>query len=112
MTLTLKIVDNTLVFDIYYQAKKLFQLLIQATSTNVRISSKNFLTYSFNPFATLVQNFKFAPSASPKLLYLNQDHTSKKQFFLSNPYKMEVIITSLIETPDLSNLGHMTTSTI
>ena len=28
---------------------------------------------SFSPFATLVQNFKFAPSASPKLLNLNQD---------------------------------------
>ena len=36
------------------------------TSTNVRFGPKNFLTFSFNPFATLVQNFKFVPSASPK----------------------------------------------
>ena len=43
------------------------------TSTNVRFGPQNFLTFSFNPFATLVQNFKFAPSASPKLLNLNQD---------------------------------------
>ena len=52
------------------------------TSANVRISSQNFLTFSFNLFATLVQNFKFAPSASLKLLNLNQDHPSKKAIFL------------------------------
>ena len=50
------------------------------TSTNVRFGPQNFLTFSFNPFATLVQNFKFAPSASPKLLNLNQDHALKKRF--------------------------------
>ena len=32
-----------------------------------RISPKNFLTFSFNPFAMPVQNFKAIPSASPKL---------------------------------------------
>ena len=52
------------------------------TSTNVGFGPKNFLTFSFNPFATLVQNFKFVPSASPKLLNLNQDHPSKKAIFL------------------------------
>ena len=52
------------------------------TSTNVDFGSQNFLTFSFNPFSTLVQNFKFAPSASPKLLNLNQDHPSKKAIFL------------------------------
>ena len=52
------------------------------TSTNVGLSSQNFLTFSFNPFVTLVQNFKFVPSASPKLLNLNQDHPSKKAIFL------------------------------
>ena len=29
---------------------------------------KRFLTFGFNPFATLVWNFKFEPSVSPKLL--------------------------------------------
>ena len=42
---------------------------------------KNFLTFSFSTFATLVQNFKFIASASPKLLNLNQDHPSKKAVF-------------------------------
>ena len=50
------------------------------TSTKVGVGPKNFLTFSFNPFATLVQNF--VPSASPKLLNLNQDHPSRKATFL------------------------------
>ena len=49
-----------------------------ATSTNVRITPQNFLSFSFNPFDRLVQTFKFVPSASPKLLNLNQGHPSKK----------------------------------
>ena len=36
----------------------------------------------------------------------------KKQFFLSNPYKIEVMITFLIEMLQLPNFGHMTTSMI
>ena len=52
------------------------------TSTNVGFSPQNFLTFSFNSFATLVQNIKFVPSASPKLLNLNQDHPLKKAIFL------------------------------
>ena len=53
-----------------------------ATSTNVGFGPQNFLAFSFNPAATLVQNFKFVPSASPKSLNLNQDHSSKKAIFL------------------------------
>ena len=82
------------------------------TSTNVGITSRNFLTFSFNPFFIIVENFKFAPSASPKLSNLNPDHPSKKQFFWSNSYKIEVMITSLIEMLELQKFGHMTTSTI
>ena len=52
------------------------------TSTNVGFGPRNFLAFSFNPFTTLVQNVKFLPSASPKLLNLNQDHSSKKAIFL------------------------------
>ena len=48
------------------------------TSTNVGSGPQNFLTFGFNPFATLVQNFKFVPSTSPKLLNFNQDHPTKK----------------------------------
>ena len=52
------------------------------TSAKVGISIQKFLTFSFNPFATLVKNVKFLPSASPKLLNLNQGHPSKKAVFL------------------------------
>ena len=82
------------------------------TSTNVGFRPQNFLTFSFKPFFTLVQNFKFVPSTSPKLLDLNQDHPSKKRFLWSNPYKIDVMITFLIEMLHLPNFGHMTTSII
>ena len=36
----------------------------------------------------------------------------KKWFFWSNPYKIEVMITSLIQMLELPNFGHMTTSII
>ena len=52
------------------------------TSTNVGISPQSLLTFSFNSFSTLVWNFKFLPSASPKLLDLSQGHLSKKAVFL------------------------------
>ena len=61
--------------------------LSHITSTNIGISSENFLTFSFSHFSTLVLNFNPIPSASPKLLNLNQKHLSKK-FFLSNRYKI------------------------
>ena len=51
-------------------------------STNIGILPQNFLTFSFDPFATLVQNFKAIPSDSPKLLTLNQEHPSRKIIFL------------------------------
>ena len=52
------------------------------------------------------------PSASHKLLKFNQDTPQKKWFFWSNPYKIEVMITSFIEVLELPNFGHMTTSAI
>ena len=79
------------------------------TSTNVGIRPQYLLTFSFDPFATLMLNFKFVPSVSPKLLNLNQDHPSKKWFFRLNPYRIEVMITSLMETLELP---HITTSII
>ena len=82
------------------------------TSTNVWFGPQNFLTFSFNPFVTLVQNFKFVPSASPKLSNLNHDRSSKKRFFWSNFYKIEVVITFFTEMLQLPNFGHMTTSVI
>ena len=74
------------------------------TPTNIRIRPQHFLTYSFNLF------IKAVPSASSKLLNLNQEHPSKKWFFWCNPYKIEVMITSIIKMLELPNFGHMTAS--
>ena len=38
-------------------------------------------------------------------MHLKQDHPSRKRFFSSNPYKIEVIITSLTEILELTNFG-------
>ena len=71
------------------------------------------LFFSFNPFATLVLNFKAILCARPISLKLNQEHSSKKiVFFWSDPYKIEVVISSVIEMLELPNFCHMTTSTI
>ena len=80
--------------------------------TNVRIDPQNFLTPGFNHFVTLMQSFKTIPRASPKLLNLNQEHSSKKWFLWLNSYKIEVLINSLMEMLELANFGRMTTSTI
>ena len=59
-----------------------------------------------------MSNFKTRLSARPKLFNLNQGHPSEKFFFWSNPYEIEVMITSLIEMLELPNFGHMTPSTV
>ena len=82
------------------------------TSANVGISPQSVLTFSFDPFATLVQNFKVEPISSPKLLNLNQDYPSKKGFYWSNLYKIELMMTSLTEMLELPNFSHMTTFTL
>ena len=71
-----------------------------------------FLTFSFDLFAKLVQNFKVIPSFSLRLLNLNQGHPPKKFFFRSNSYKIEVTISFLIEMLELPNFGHVTKYTI
>ena len=55
------------------------------------------------------------PSASPQIIELEARpplRKSEKWFFWSNPYKIEVMVTSLIELLVLSDFHHMTTSTI
>ena len=54
-------------------AQKGFFSFSPVASIEVGIGPQNFLTLSFNPFDTLVYNCKVIPSASPKLLNLNQE---------------------------------------
>ena len=53
------------------------------TSKNVGFSTQtpNLLTFSFHTFETLVQCFKVISNVSPKLLHLNQEHSSENRFF-------------------------------
>ena len=79
---------------------------LAGTSTNIRTNPQKFHAFSFNSFARLVSNFKAIPSASSKLLKLNQKQPLKERFFGSNPDEIEVMIISLIEMREL-----LTTST-
>ena len=54
----------------------------------------------------MVWNFKVIPSASLNLLNLNYEHPLKNWFLWSNPYKIEVNITFLIEMLELLNFDH------
>ena len=63
---------------------------------NVGISPKNFLNFSFNPFDTVLKNVKAISSGSPTCTW-TKSTPPKKLFFWSNPYKIEIMITSLIE---------------
>ena len=90
--------------------KNVFTDFYPLTFPNVRVSPHNSLNFSSNLFATLLENFKAIPSASPKLSDLNQDHSSQKYFFRSNPYKIEVMMSSLTEILEVVNFGHMPTS--
>ena len=51
----------------------------KSSLTEEGISLQNFQTFSFNPFSTLLRNYNAIPSASPRLLSLNQDHLSKRK---------------------------------
>ena len=75
------------------------------TSTNVRFGPQNFLTFSSNSFATLVQNFKFVPTANPKLLNLNQDHPPKKaNFLVKSRYDNFATVTKLCSHDHVYNM--------
>ena len=85
------------------------------TSTKVGIIHQNFLTFSCNTFATLMSNFKeFHTWCQSQIIELEPRAPLKKISFFrqTSPYKIEVMITSLTEMPELPNYGHMTTSAI
>ena len=63
-------------------------LAFPVTFENLGIRSQTFLTFTFNHCSKLVQNIEPIPSASFKLLNLNQGHPQKNCFFWSNSYKI------------------------
>ena len=55
---------------------------------------------------------KALPSTGARLLDLNQDHPPKNFFFLSDPYKILLRITSMTEILDSPNFDHVAKSTL
>ena len=82
------------------------------TPTNVWISPQNFLTFSFKPFATLMQIYSSYLVSVPNYWTWTKTTPQKKWFIWSNGYKLEVMINSLIEMLELPNFSQVTTSTI
>ena len=81
-------------------------------SANLGISPRNFMTFK-------ISNFKAIHKTSRRHLVPVSNHWTwtkntfqKSVFFWSNPYKIEVVITSLIEMLELPNFADMTRSTI
>ena len=76
------------------------------TSTNVGVSPKNIFNFSINPF------FQTGVICLYLVAAPNYWDPPKMWFFRSNPYKIEVVITSFIEMQELPNFVHVNTSTI
>ena len=80
--------------------------------TDVEISPKNFLTFSFNSLALLVSNFKHTKCQCQIIELEPRLPLKKSAFSCQILYKTQVMRTSLLEMLDLPNFSHMTTSTI
>ena len=69
---------------------------------------------NINKSRTILNPFFYTltfPRIGVRIIELEPNKLSKICFFWSNPYKSEVMITSLKEILELSKFGYMTTST-
>ena len=83
------------------------------TSTYVEICSQNFLlVLILLPHGCKISSSYLVPVANYWTWTKTTTTPQKNKFFCSNPDKIEVMITSLIQMLELPNFGHMTSSTI
>ena len=82
------------------------------TSGNLRISPKTFwlLVLILLPHWCKISSLYLVPVAN--YWTWTNNTPQKKQFFWSNSYKIEVMITSFTEMLELPNFDHMTTLTL
>ena len=82
------------------------------TPTNVGISSKTFwlLDLALLEHWRKISNLYLVPV--PNYWTSTKTTSQKKRFFWSNPFKIEVVISSIIEMLELPNFGHMNKSII
>ena len=64
--------------------------------------------FQFQPFCHNGVKFYVCTQFQSQIIELEPRSPLKKVIFQSNPYKIEVVITSLIEKLELPNFGHMT----
>ena len=69
-------------------------------STNVRISPQNFLAFSFDPLTGWCKIWSLYLVSVPNYWTWTKTMPKKNRFPWSNPYKIEVMITSLIQMLD------------
>ena len=90
--------------------KARFTSFSPAISTNVRINPQNFLNFSLTLLTDWceISSFYLAPLPND---WAWSKTTPEKRFFWWNPYKIEVMINSLLQMLEIPNFHHMTTST-
>ena len=88
------------------------KLMHMQSNNYLGTSPQNFLTFSFNLFPLWCKISISHLVPVPNYWTWTRTTPQKKWFFWSNPYKFEIVITSLIEMQVLPNFGHMATSTI
>ena len=82
------------------------------TSTNVGISPKTFWLLVLTLLTDWCKIWILYLVSLPNCWTWTKTTSQKKWFFWLNPYKIEVVITSLREMLQLPNFNHMNTSTI
>ena len=89
-----------------------YNFFFPVTSTNVGLGPKTFwlLVWTLLPHWCNIASSDL--ESVPNYWTWTKTTSQKKWFFWSNPYKIEVMITSLLEMLELPNFGHMTTPTI
>ena len=82
------------------------------TSTNEGLRPQYILTFGLTFLSHWCKISRSYLVPVPNYWTWTKTTPQKKQFFWSNPYKIEVMITSPIEMLELPNFGQVTTSTI
>ena len=93
-------------------AKRPCTCFSHVTSTNAGISLNSFWLLHLTSLPHLCQILRPYLAPVPNYWSWNRSTPQKNRFFWSNPYKIKVMITSLIVMLELPNFGHMTSFTV
>ena len=85
--------------------KKAALSIFSCHSPVARNSSKNFLTFSFHPFTTLLWNLKAIPSTSTKLFSLNKGTPQKTSLSLDKGGSYKISLLEMLKRPGVANFA-------